>query len=778
MKKTGKAFVKILAIALALCVLLGAFPVMSVSAETEYSISFNFNRSYGNVRKSHNYQPTPGADSEIFVFPDVGIVAASLVITDVTNEQTIEYRQTGKLYDPQGNEIGFKIKFVMPEGNVVIDTDFQVDNANGYYSLNYEIIGGGSAKFWRNGFNVMYAVAHVGDNLIISDIVPDKGYIYEDKSYYTNPDGRRVEIDENVVYKMPENDITITVEFTKAYIVNVSASGGTATVHRHHPWFWLELEQTLAPAATEGTLLIAWPAPDENHLNDYDLKVVSASGEEISFDRNMVFRMPAEDITVYVSMRKASYDVACSAENGTVDYIAPDGTAAGKEITLDLAPNEGFGLRELYYTYTPFAGLDPVRVEINPDHPVFTMPQADVNVNAVFAEIRRAQWLDGDGSVLDQKTYLNGDPIPETDKIPTKESTWECDYAFAEWSAPTYYTGNLTVIRPVFDKIYTVNISGGTAEPAKAKAGTPITLTPGDAPTGMYCSGWRVMDGDVEVNGNSFVMPESHVSIYATYAPQKNVDIDFTLSAEKGYVGKPFAVSGAVCVDDEIIGSGGTMTITFSKGTPDAEGAVSCTVPVENGRFALNVPSLTAETDYIWLEYSGYAEYGTALVSDTFRVYSLSAAGLDGFYGENSTKIHYNAGEALNTENLLIWLYWMDGTHEEIPVTPDMVSGFDATRSGWQTLTVACPYPTDSDLTYEVYVRGVYLGDANGDSTVDIRDVTAIQRHLAELALLDGVRLLAADANQDGELNISDATHLQMHLAELFDDSSIGTVIG
>ena len=107
-----------------------------------------------------------------------------------------------------------------------------------------------------------------------------------------------------------------------------------------------------------------------------------------------------------------------------------------------------------------------------------------------------------------------------------------------------------------------------------------------------------------------------------------------------------------------------------------------------------------------------------------------------------------------------------------------MVSGFDATRSGWQTLTVACPYPTDSDLTYEVYVRGAYLGDANGDAEVDIRDVTAIQRHLAELALLDGVRLLAADANQDGELNISDATHLQMHLAELFDDSSIGTVIG
>ena len=54
----------------------------------------------------------------------------------------------------------------------------------------------------------------------------------------------------------------------------------------------------------------------------------------------------------------------------------------------------------------------------------------------------------------------------------------------------------------------------------------------------------------------------------------------------------------------------------------------------------------------------------------------------------------------------------------------------------------------------------------NLDGRVDIRDVTAIQRHLAEIELLSGQTLALADTNGDGEIDISDATHLQMYLAE------------
>ena len=58
------------------------------------------------------------------------------------------------------------------------------------------------------------------------------------------------------------------------------------------------------------------------------------------------------------------------------------------------------------------------------------------------------------------------------------------------------------------------------------------------------------------------------------------------------------------------------------------------------------------------------------------------------------------------------------------------------------------------------------IGDANLDGKINIRDVTAIQRHIAEIEILTSVCLVNADTNGDGTVDISDATHLQMYLAE------------
>ncbi len=57
-------------------------------------------------------------------------------------------------------------------------------------------------------------------------------------------------------------------------------------------------------------------------------------------------------------------------------------------------------------------------------------------------------------------------------------------------------------------------------------------------------------------------------------------------------------------------------------------------------------------------------------------------------------------------------------------------------------------------------------GDQNSDGKINVRDVTALQRHLAELHSLSDVQYYGADTNNDGFVNITDATHLQMYLAE------------
>ena len=69
------------------------------------------------------------------------------------------------------------------------------------------------------------------------------------------------------------------------------------------------------------------------------------------------------------------------------------------------------------------------------------------------------------------------------------------------------------------------------------------------------------------------------------------------------------------------------------------------------------------------------------------------------------------------------------------------------------------------------------LGDANGDQVIDISDVTYIQRHAADLELLEGVYFKAADVDGNGTVDISDATTIQMRIADYDVQYPIGSVM-
>ena len=64
-------------------------------------------------------------------------------------------------------------------------------------------------------------------------------------------------------------------------------------------------------------------------------------------------------------------------------------------------------------------------------------------------------------------------------------------------------------------------------------------------------------------------------------------------------------------------------------------------------------------------------------------------------------------------------------------------------------------------------------GDANGDGFVTIYDVTALQRHLANLELFSENNLTAADIDGNG-LDITDATNIQRYLAEYENVYNVG----
>lgn len=90
--------------------------------------------------------------------------------------------------------------------------------------------------------------------------------------------------------------------------------------------------------------------------------------------------------------------------------------------------------------------------------------------------------------------------------------------------------------------------------------------------------------------------------------------------------------------------------------------------------------------------------------------------------------------------------------------------------------TPAYEYALENNITCMLMDDAV-LGDANNDGALSISDVTAIQRHVAEMQQLEGLRFLAGDVDQDGEVAISDATALQMFFAEYKTEFPIGGAI-
>ena len=59
------------------------------------------------------------------------------------------------------------------------------------------------------------------------------------------------------------------------------------------------------------------------------------------------------------------------------------------------------------------------------------------------------------------------------------------------------------------------------------------------------------------------------------------------------------------------------------------------------------------------------------------------------------------------------------------------------------------------------------LGDANFDGSVDVRDVTAIQKYKAGLTKLTRTGIRAADVTGDEEVSVRDATQIQRYLANI-----------
>ena len=136
----------------------------------------------------------------------------------------------------------------------------------------------------------------------------------------------------------------------------------------------------------------------------------------------------------------------------------------------------------------------------------------------------------------------------------------------------------------------------------------------------------------------------------------------------------------------------------------------------------------------------------------------------------------------LNDNIVRIGSYAFDGcsslNYIEIPATVTDISSSAFRNIDELTLGVwygsyGFTYAKEQNIPY-ILLDSALLGDANGDGYVNVNDVTAIQRHAAELEPLEGICFHAADIDGDGDVSVDDATELQRYLAEYAVDYPVG----
>lgn len=83
-------------------------------------------------------------------------------------------------------------------------------------------------------------------------------------------------------------------------------------------------------------------------------------------------------------------------------------------------------------------------------------------------------WMDGDGSIMEEKTWKDGEPVPTTEIIPVRASDSQNAYSFTEWNITTDQDGNL-ICYPIFQS---------TPNPTPSPTPVPSpTLLPSPTPT-------------------------------------------------------------------------------------------------------------------------------------------------------------------------------------------------------------------------------------------------------------------------------------------------------
>ncbi len=445
--------------------------------------------------------------------------------------------------------------------------------------------------------------------------------------------------------------------------------------------------------------------------------------------------------------------------------------------------------------------------------PVTVLPQTDVILTA--SAPRQAQ-IDTFFTLEGTLTYPDGLPLPNTEIHITTDSSagywtrttdedgrFSFDYRRSTEAAVTFivsvgdyaYKGDtVRFVTYVYGSPHSVTVNQAehgtvTAGTNSANLGDIVSLTV--TPEENYClSGWQIAGADVSIENNSFVMPSSDVELTPVFELIRHtitIDLDgngepLTVTAAHGtrffeavYYDGVYETLDAMENEDRIFRDLATKpladfnddeefnndagTLLDTPVTSDMTVYACFFTKIKSVSLALEKPvagtTVTMVNDFLTpapviITEAGahYTIYAPDDYQYTYWQYENSDGYNDVFEGT------FAAGETYYTDLMLepAFGYWFDDK-TVVNIKNATVTDSSGRMLLWMFL---------SAQAIDVPVKG----DANGDGVVDVRDVTAVQRHIAEYEPLNGAYFAAADVDGDENVTIADATLIQQFAAE------------
>ncbi len=196
-------------------------------------------------------------------------------------------------------------------------------------------------------------------------------------------------------------------------------------------------------------------------------------------------------------------------------------------------------------------------------------------------------------------------------------------------------------------------------------------------------------------------------------------------------------------VDDLLLTDGGTTAVFYPTGKTDSHYTVPSQVTKIDNECFLNNPYLKELT-----------------IPDTVQELDMGAV----TSCDNLTTINMSPCDAH---------YW------SIQSCDNMTRiNFSGSVAEWRDMGLECYNNENEAGLYAICTNGIVeleapewdyeLGDCNMDDELNVKDVTAIQKHLAGISTLSEEGCVYADSSLDGELNIKDATFIQKLLAGIY----------